>query len=1211
MPRHVRITCPHCQRGGLRVRPEYLGRRVACKHCDHVFPARAAEDPGTGPSPDGPAPAEPASAAVIAEAGRRATALEGEIERVRAELATRSGKYATTRRKLHEVRVQLGQSEDRGHRLQEQLDGARGQLRSTSQQRDEFASAHAEGGRLLAQLEGLRAERDRLEVDRRAVSRREEGLRTELDEARRRLAEEASLRDAAGGDLARSRDEALARWGAERQAWQASGAELRARVREAERRLVAEQARSEAASRDGRERLDGDRARFDAERRALQGETARLLREAEALGRERAAAIGQAEAARRDVSRLRIEVARLVEEADQAARRADLTGRRADDPGDEARARREECERQGRHREAEPPEDRRRPDAGGGASGSDPARDPVWRPHEDPPAPSHPATIPPARRPDLLLRPIGDEGRHVVKDLRTGEFFELGPVESFLLLGLDGRQPTDALRVAYEGRFAEPLSPEDLEDFLELARGQGFLAPEGEPALTAAAEAEAERVQPPGAGASRPPPDGPVPGPSRGRQSLLYWRKTLFDPDRLFNYLEPRLRFLWTRGFLAVSGALIVAASWLVWVERQALVTQFPHALRWETLALAWVTMVTVTTLHEFAHGLTCKRHGGEVHEVGFLLMYGLPCFFCNVSDAWLFRERWKRLWVTIAGGYCDLVLWAVAVFTWRVTLPDSLPNYVAWVVLSICGIRVLFNFNPLLKLDGYYILSDWLEMPNLRKRAWDSWMGHLRWALWGGPRPGRQPRGRFLLGFGMASWLYTLSFTALVLAGLRGLLSGRGGALGIAWMSVLGFAMVRGQFDGFTAGEFGKMIRSRRTRAVSWAMAVAALAIALSTTRMDERVGGAFTVRPTRRAEVRARIAGFLREIDFDEGDRVSPGASLARLEVPDLESRIAQKRAQVEEAEARLRLLRVGPRPEEVQEQRARVKRGEAWLDLGRRDLTQAHRAFEEELMQLDEEFTRLRLEQDGAAASLARAKKLADRGAESRERLREEETKWRVAQAQLRASEARKRAREAAGTLEAEAELSLREQKLAEARAALALLEVGTRPEEIEAERARLALLQEEARYLEGLVDRVEVTSPVGGLVATPRLKEKVGQYLREGDLICEIEAPDALEYEVVVAEQDEARVRPGQPVVLKARALPYETFRARVDRIAPRGSKAEKDEVQATFVVYCGLADGGAGLRPGMTGHARIACGRKRIGELLLNAMLRVIRTEFWW
>src|SRR5262249_3404259 len=155
------------------------------------------------------------------------------------------------------------------------------------------------------------------------------------------------------------------------------------------------------------------------------------------------------------------------------------------------------------------------------------------------------------------------------------------------------------------------------------------------------------------------------------------------------------------------------------------LVAYFPQTLRWQTLALGWVAVVLATLAHEFAHGLTCKHFGGEVHEVGFLLIFGMPCFYCNVSDAWLFRAKSRRLWVTLAGGYCDLCSWALAVFLWRLTLPGTLPNHLAWVVLTVCGGRVLLNFNPLLKLDGYYLLSDWTEVPNLQQRGWDLVMAH------------------------------------------------------------------------------------------------------------------------------------------------------------------------------------------------------------------------------------------------------------------------------------------------------------------------------------------------------------------------------------------------------------------------------------------------------------------------------------------------------
>src|SRR5262249_22627955 len=128
------------------------------------------------------------------------------------------------------------------------------------------------------------------------------------------------------------------------------------------------------------------------------------------------------------------------------------------------------------------------------------------------------------------------------------------------------------------------------------------------------------------------------------------------------------------------------------------------------------------------------------------------------------------------------------------------------------------------------------------------------------------------------------------------------------------------------------------------------------------------------------------------------------------------------------------------------------------------------------------------------------------------------------------------------------------------------------------------------------------------ATPRLKEKVGQSLHEGDLIGVVEARAALELEIALAEQDVARVRPGQAIRLKARALPYETFTTVVDRVAASGVRGE---AQSSVTVYGRLDQAPDDLRTEMTGYARIDTGRRPIGAILVDRMLRVVRTEFWW
>jgi multidrug efflux pump subunit AcrA (membrane-fusion protein) len=571
---------------------------------------------------------------------------------------------------------------------------------------------------------------------------------------------------------------------------------------------------------------------------------------------------------------------------------------------------------------------------------------------------------------------------------------------------------------------------------------------------------------------------------------------------------------------------------------------------------------------------------------------------------------------VTLAGGYFELFLWALAVFAWRLTTPDSLVHHLAFVVLSACGVQTLFNFNPLLKLDGYYLLSDWLEVPNLQQRAGEYVKAWLRRLLWGAARPEPEPRGRCLLLYGLISWLYSLAFLALSLLFLSHFLGARLGLLGLAAVGLLGLLSLRGLLHGLTAGEVRTMIKFRPKRAAAWALFLGGVPATLFLIPMEDRAGGPFQVRPAVRAELRAPAAGFLREVYADEGDRLSAGTVVARLEVPDLASRLARKQAEVREGQARLRLLEAGPRYEEVLEQRRRVERSRDWRDLAQKDLTHARLALQEELARLDKQIAQCQAECDAARDAYARARALRSQRVLAGEQYEEAERKHQVARAQLAQAESQKRHRQALGTreaiagLDAEAELARRQKDLADAQAALHLLEAGTRPEEVEAERARLARLHEEARYLEGLQAQLLVQSPVGGVITTARLRERLGQYLREGELICQVEEPAALEAEVALPEEEVARVQPGQPVRLKARALPFETFTARVDRIAPA---AVRGDAQSTVIVYCRLPlpPDGAALRPGMTGYARVYTGRRPVAGFLLDRALRFFRTEFWW
>src|SRR6267378_6704081 len=207
--------------------------------------------------------------------------------------------------------------------------------------------------------------------------------------------------------------------------------------------------------------------------------------------------------------------------------------------------------------------------------------------------------------------------------------------------------------------------------------------------------------------------------PSRFRGSPLYCRFKVFDPCQLLKRLVSCTGLFYTPYFGVLSAATILAAVGVTFANWGDFRQELPKLYEsWSTIAVVLALNFLVVGAHEFGHGLTCTRFGGEVHEMGCALVFLQPAFYCNVSDAWLFPEKSKRLWVGIAGPYFELLLWSLAVLTWRLTEPDTWINFITLSVMATSGVKTLLNFNPLIKLDGYYLLSDYLEIPNLRRRS-------------------------------------------------------------------------------------------------------------------------------------------------------------------------------------------------------------------------------------------------------------------------------------------------------------------------------------------------------------------------------------------------------------------------------------------------------------------------------------------------------------
>src|SRR5262249_45223651 len=233
-----------------------------------------------------------------------------------------------------------------------------------------------------------------------------------------------------------------------------------------------------------------------------------------------------------------------------------------------------------------------------------------------------------------------------------------------------------------------------------------------------------------------------------------------------------------------------------------------------------------------------------------------------------------------------------------------------------------------------------------------------------------------------------------------------------------------RSLLQGFAAGEVSNIILKPHLRSAIWLLILGGLAAILCCMQMEDRASGTFQVRSAVRAELRAPVAGFLRDVYGDEGDRVSAGAVVVRMEIPELASRLTQKRAEVCESQAKLRLLEAGTRAEEVAEQRQRVVRAKAWFGLAKQDLGQKQKALGEDLDRLDKQVIACRAELDAAQAAYDRDRDLLARHAIARQEFVEAEKKCLVLRARFDQAQAEKRARQAHGVLEAKAEVARRE-------------------------------------------------------------------------------------------------------------------------------------------------------------------------------------------
>ncbi len=221
----------------------------------------------------------------------------------------------------------------------------------------------------------------------------------------------------------------------------------------------------------------------------------------------------------------------------------------------------------------------------------------------------------------------------------------------------------------------------------------------------------------------------------QAKGDLLLMRFHLLDPDRAFNHVIDSIRFLWTPTAVRIQLAMIFTAVIIVLLQGDRFIQDFQRVYLqsqagvWGWISI-WVIALVAIALHECGHGLTCKKYGGEVRDMGFLLLVFQPCLYCNVNDAWLFEHKRHKIYVALAGVWVEMMLAALAAFVWFAVDVANPLGFIAFVLMTIgTASSLLINLNPLLKFDGYYILTDALEMKNLRQNSleWFSFVLKLK----------------------------------------------------------------------------------------------------------------------------------------------------------------------------------------------------------------------------------------------------------------------------------------------------------------------------------------------------------------------------------------------------------------------------------------------------------------------------------------------------
>ncbi|MCY2982893.1 MAG: hemolysin D [Planctomycetota bacterium] len=504
------------------------------------------------------------------------------------------------------------------------------------------------------------------------------------------------------------------------------------------------------------------------------------------------------------------------------------------------------------------------------------------------------------RRPDLESRRHRYDGRAywVVKEPVGLNYFRFHEEEFAILNMLNGQTSLQQIRESFQAEFApQRISLQDLQQFVGMLHRSGLVISH------AGGQGRQLRRR----------------GDQKRKKELLGKFVNVFairfrgiDPERILNRLLPWFGWLFTTWCIMLVAVIGLMAITLVLVNYQEFKGKLPTFQQFFA-ANNWIwlggTMAAVKILHEFGHGLSCKKFGGECHEMGFMMLVFTPCLYCNVSDSWMLPNKWQRVFIGAAGMYVELILASIATFLWWFS-EDGMFRFLCLSVMFICSVStVVFNGNPLLRFDGYYITMDTLEIPNLRQKSSEilkRWFQKTCLGLELQDNPFLPTRNSAMFGiYTIASFIYRwvvafgiIMFLNQVLKpyGLQSL--GRAFAVaGVAGMVVPAFSAVYKFLK--TPGRAAKIKQGNVLTSLGIASAVLAF---LCFFPLPYHVYCPSEAQPREALEVHTLVAGKLVGWQTKPGQPIAKNAPICKLENLDLTIKIQESQSEIRFTESQI---------------------------------------------------------------------------------------------------------------------------------------------------------------------------------------------------------------------------------------------------------------------------------------------------------------------